>query len=83
MTTREALHHLVDALPEPALWRAERLLTALEEEEAALPAVLRDAPLDDEEETEEERAAVAEARAEITAGQRGVNQEDVKRELGL
>lgn len=77
MTTREALHHLVDALPEPALWRAERLLTALEEEEAALPAVLRAAPIEEPE--EDEIAALA----EIDVDEPGVSHEDVKRLLGL
>lgn len=83
MTTREMLHHMVDTLPEPALSRAARLLAALEDEEAALPAVLRDAPLDDEEETDDERTAVAEAYAEIAAGVQPFSHEDVKRTLGL
>jgi hypothetical protein len=77
MTTREALHHLVDSLPEPALWRAERLLTALEEEEAALPAVLRDAPIEEPE--EDEIAALA----AIDRDAPDVSHEDARRELEL
>lgn len=77
MTTRDALHHLIDALPEPALQRAERLLSALEEEEAGLPAVLRDAPLDQPE--GDEIAALA----EIDPDEPGVSHAELKRELGL
>ena len=36
----------------------------------SVPLELRDIPIDDEPETEEERAAVAEARREIEEGQR-------------
>lgn len=77
MTTREALHRLVDTLPEAALWRAERLLTALEAEEAALPAVLRDAPIEEPE--PDEIAALA----AIDPDEPDVSAEDLKRELGL
>jgi hypothetical protein len=45
--------------------------------------MLAPAPLDDEPETEEERAAVAEAKRELAAGEPTVRLEQVKRELGL
>lgn len=83
MTTREALHHVIDTLPEPALPRAAALLARLEAEEAALPAFLRNAPLDDEPETPAERAAMEEVYAEIESGEPALSHEEVKRELGL
>lgn len=83
MTTREALHHLIDTLPEPVLPAAERLLASLEAGEVALPRVLRDAPLDDEPETDEEREAMAEVYAEMAAGIPPLSHEELKRELGL
>jgi predicted transcriptional regulator len=43
---------------------------------------LANAPIDDEEETDEERAAVAEGRADIEAG-KFVTLEELRRELGL
>lgn len=48
----------------------------------ALTKLLDDAPLDDEPITPEEEAAVAEADAEIAAGQ-AVSLEEVRREFGL
>jgi hypothetical protein len=46
-----------------------------------LPAVLRDAPIDDEPETDEERQLVDEARQELAAGQ-VVGHEEIRREFG-
>jgi hypothetical protein len=43
---------------------------------------LRDAPVDNEPETDEERAAVAEAREDLAAG-RAVSHEQIRRELGI
>jgi hypothetical protein len=68
MTTKYRLHELVDALPEHEWSEAERLLAALVTDDPVLRAV-RLAPLDDEEETEDERAAVQEARAERDRGE--------------
>jgi hypothetical protein len=48
----------------------------------ALYALLT-APYDDEPETEDERAAVEEARAAVRAGARCYTTEDLNRELGL
>src|SRR6202035_683791 len=59
MTIKDDLHHLVDELDEDAAREALAYLHTL-----GLPAFLRDAPLDDEPETDEERAAVHEARNE-------------------
>jgi hypothetical protein len=51
-------------------------------EDLCLPRVLREAPIDDEPETEEERAAIAEAREDLKAG-RAVSHEQIRRELGI
>jgi hypothetical protein len=68
MTTKYRLHQLVDALPDNELDEAERLLAALMTDDPVLRAV-RLAPLDEEDETEDERAAVQEARAERDRGE--------------
>ncbi|MHB8577438.1 MAG: hypothetical protein ACYDCQ_19165 [Dehalococcoidia bacterium] len=82
MTIRETLHRRIDALPDGVLPEIERLLAELEAEEAQLPAFLRDAPIDDEPETEFERAAVAAAYAARATGNT-VAHEDVRREFGV
>lgn len=76
MTTKEALHHLIDQLPED---RAERLLDAVRD-----PVLLSriTAPIDDEPETDEERAAVAETRRDVARGDL-ISTEQLTRELGL
>ena len=82
MTTKETLHKLVDRLPEDE-WEAVHQI--LEERLAKHDPVLRaflTAPEDDEPETEEERAAVAEAYEAIARGE-VVSDEELKRELGL
>jgi hypothetical protein len=70
---------LVDELPEAALPEAERYLAALRDDPLAL--LLLTAPIDDEPETTQERAAVQLARE---AAQRGeiVADADLDRELG-
>lgn len=85
MSVRDELHKLIDTLPEQ---EAERLLATLradEEEDddelAGYPASLRNAPLDDEPETDEEQAAVAEALGALARGD-VVRNEDVAGELG-
>ena len=70
MTRREHLHSLVDELPEAELPAAERVLEALATRESPLEKLLADAPVDDEPETDEERAAVAEAWREHREGKR-------------
>ncbi len=70
MTTKEKLHRLVDALPEPVLDEAEQLLQGLAQRaDDPLLRALAAAPEDDEPETEEERSAIAEARAAIARGE--------------
>lgn len=80
--SREALYRLVDGLPESEWPTAARVLEALRHAPRDLPAVLRDAPLDDEPETAEERAAVCEALEELDRDER-YTLDEVKRELGL
>ena len=69
MVTIERLHSLVDALPERERDTAARVLEALAgltPDEPFYSAMT--APLDDEPETEAERAAVAEGEADLVAG---------------
>lgn len=78
-TTKDTLHALVDGLPEDMWSEAERYLTGLTTDDPVLRLFLL-APLDDEPETEEERVAVEEARAEIARGE-GIPWEMVREEL--
>ena len=73
MTVKDDLHHLVDELDEAAARDALVLLQDLR-----LPRVLRDAPIDDEPETVEERQLVEEARQDLAAG-RVVSHEQIHR----
>lgn len=82
VTTREKLHRLVDTLPESEHPTAVRVLEALARIADPVRWALDHAPADDEPESEEERAAVAEAYEDVKAG-RLVSHEEVKRELGL
>ena len=82
MTTKETLHKLVDRLPEDE-WEAVHQI--LEERLAKHDPVLQaflNAPEDDEPETEEERAAVAEAYESIARGE-VISDEELRRRLGL
>jgi predicted transcriptional regulator len=79
MTTREALYRLVDSIPEKQLDDARKALEPLAD---PVLAALANARYDDEPETGEERAAVAEGRAALDAGD-FVTMEEVRRELGL
>ncbi len=82
MTTREALHKLVDLLPESEWEPARRVLEErLSKHDPVLRAFLN-APEDDEPETEEERAAVKEAYEAIARGE-VVSDEELRRDLGL
>jgi hypothetical protein len=76
VTTKEALKQIIEELPER---RARRLLEAMRD------PVLRariTAPIDDEPESDEERAAVAEAREAVARGEL-ISTEQLNRELGL
>lgn len=68
--TREVLHQLVDELPdaqlEPALRMLEKLRPALTDE--ALDEILANAPMDDEEYTEEELRSIEEGLKDASAG---------------
>jgi hypothetical protein len=75
MTAKDDIHHLVDELGEDDAREALAYLHTL-----GLPAVLRNAPLDDEPETDEERAAVQESRDELERGE-VVSAEEAKRRL--
>jgi len=80
--TREALHRLVDELPETHLGLAEQTLESIRDAENPVVWSLEHAPLDDEPETEEERRAVEAARAEADRGEL-IPHEEVKRRWGL
>jgi hypothetical protein len=82
MSPRDALHRLIDDLPEGEIPRAERVLQALKEAAEAPSHTLENAPIDDEPETPEEAAAVAEAWREHREG-KSLTTEELKRELGL
>ena len=82
MITKEVLHTLLESLPESE-WEVVRQF--LEEQIAKHDPVLRaflSAPEDDEPESEEERAAVAEAYEAASEG-KIISDEELKRDLGL
>ncbi len=78
MTAREELHAYVEQIPEAdaALW-----LQAIRSNDVVLLRALL-APLDDEPESDEERAAVAEAKAEYARGET-MSTDELRRQLGL
>jgi hypothetical protein len=80
MTTKERLHLLVDELSEPEADDALRYIARRHED--PLVRRLDEAPLEDEEISPEEEAAVQEARDEIAAGVPLIPLEQVMRELG-
>ena len=82
MTIKEELHRLVDELPENESHAAKRFLEYLRNMGDPVLRAMLEAPEDDEPETEEERAAVAEAQEDFKAG-RVVSHQELKREFGL
>jgi len=85
MTTTEArtrLHDLIESLPSEDVPTALRVLEALSSTSDPIPLTLRDIPFDDEPETDEERAAVVEARREVEEG-RLIPDGEVRRKYGL
>jgi hypothetical protein len=82
MTSRDSLHRLVDNLPETEIIRAERLLEVLQETAGPPRFSLENAQEDDESETADEAAAVAEAWRDHREG-KSLTTEELKRELGL
>jgi len=70
VTTKEALHRLIDDLPDEQLPAAEQFLVDLRDRtHHPLRHALRDAPVDDEAESDDERTAVQVARAELARGE--------------
>ena len=66
MPTGDGLRRLLDELPESELYAAWRYLKYLRDTADPVLRAFLEAPEDDEPETEEERAAVEEAREEPT-----------------
>jgi len=77
MTSREELHKLVDHIPEADVAAARKILRSLVD---PVELSLLAAPLDDEPETDEERAAVEKA---LSDPRSDVSMEQVLREYGL
>jgi hypothetical protein len=81
MSDREHAHELIDRLPEPQIAALVGLLETIVDPVAA---ALRNAPIDDEPETEEEKRAIAEARNWLSKrGGKGIPHEEAMRRLGL
>jgi hypothetical protein len=78
--TREALHELIDRLPEGEIAAAQRLLEHLATSAPFRAAYL--APPDDEPVTPGDIEAIARAHREIQAGE-VVSHEDILREFGM
>ena len=81
MSEREHAHELIDRLPETQLSALVGLLETIVDPVAA---ALRNAPDDDEPETEDEKRAVAEARDWLVKrGGKGIPHDEAMRRLGL
>ena len=79
--TRQHAHQLIDQLPETQLSALVGLLKVIVDPVAN---ALRDAPLDDEPESDEERSAVSDARDWLKRNQgKGIPHNDAMRRLGL
>jgi hypothetical protein len=78
---RQNAHELIDRLPETQLSALVGLLETIVD---PVGVALRNAPVDDEPETEEEKQGVAEARAWLRRrGGRGIPHAEAMRRLGL
>lgn len=82
MTKRQALHQLIDDLPEDDLPTATRVLEGLRATSDLVKWSLDNAPLDDEPDDDDFDGGLTEARADAKAG-RGITTEELRRELGL
>jgi hypothetical protein len=81
MSNRERAHQLIDGMLETQLTALVGLLETIVDPVAI---ALRNAPIDDEPETEEEKQAVAEARVWLQRnGGKGIPHEEAMRRLGL
>ncbi|MBM3748383.1 MAG: hypothetical protein FJW34_21580 [Acidobacteria bacterium] len=79
--TRQHAHELIDRLPQAQLSALVGLLETILD---PVTAALRDAPLDDEGETEDEKREVQEARDWLARnGGRGIRHDEAMRRLGL
>jgi hypothetical protein len=79
--SRQHAHQLIDRMPEVQLSALVGLLETIVDPVAA---ALRNAPVDDEPETEEEKRDVAEARVWLQRnGGKGIPHEEAMRRLGL
>jgi len=79
--TRELAHELIDRLPETQLSGLVRFLETIVDPVAN---ALRNAPLDDEPETDDEKTAVSEARVWLqNNGGKGIPHSEAMRRLGL
>jgi hypothetical protein len=79
MVSKEAIHQLIDALPDVELPAVERLLTALLQRDP-MGRVLENAPEDDQPTSPEEDAASDDAWQECLHGQ-ALSPEEAKRRL--
>jgi hypothetical protein len=82
MTAREALHRIIDDLPEGDLPVVTRVLEALQTTADPVLHALLTAPLDDEADDDDFDGGLSQARKELAEGQ-GVSHEEVMSELGL
>ncbi|MGO9130069.1 MAG: hypothetical protein ACLQIS_10090 [Bryobacteraceae bacterium] len=81
MSAREHAHQLIDRLPETQISALVGLLETIVDPVAA---ALRNAPVDDEPETGDEKQAAAEARDWLTRnGGKGIPHAEAMRRLGL
>ncbi len=77
---RDSLHRLVNELRPEDVRTAERVLQALNASSDLLLNALRNAPVDDEAETDAEREATERARTDVREGNT-LSHEDVRRKL--
>jgi hypothetical protein len=82
MAGRDALHKLVDALPEHDVPAVSRILEALNLTADPVARSLAMAPLDDEPDDDDFDGGLSEARREAEEGQL-LSHDEIKRELGL
>ena len=77
---RDSLHRLINELRPEDVRTAERVLQALNASSDLLLNALRNAPVDDEAETDAEREATERARKDVREGNT-LSHEDVRRKL--
>ncbi len=83
MTAREIAAQVLKELPEEKVSAALEALRAVESDDDPVIHRLEDVPLEDEEISAEEEAAVQEVRDELAAGVPTISHEEIKREFGL